>query len=165
MANNIEKFLGVYAAQLQELETAILEVLVETRLANAVGVQLDVIGKIVGVERSSSTDDRYRALINAQIATNLASGTVPELLEIVGLVVGESVELTLKQYFPAAFEIEVDAQTLPVGQGAVVAGVVKDAKAGGVNGLFRWYEVAPVFRLDGAGGSQLDGGFFLGTSL
>lgn len=165
MANNLEKLISVFAAQVQDLETAALEVLVETRLANAEGAQLDVIGTIVGRARSNTTDGRYRDLIRAQIRINLASGTIPEILAIVELVLGPGIDLELIEYFPAAFEIEADDQPLVSGQGEIIAGLVKSAKAGGVNGLFRWYVTDPVFRLDGADGSCFDGGYFFATSL
>jgi hypothetical protein len=165
MANNIEKLVGVFTEQIQQLETALLEVLIETRLANAIGAQLDVIGRIVGRERADEDDDRYRDLIAAQIALNRASGTIPEVLSIVSLIVGADVPLELTEYFPAAFEIEAMSGPLPAGQGATVASVVKQAKAGGVNGLFRYFETSPVFRLDGAGGSQFDGGYHMSTSI
>jgi hypothetical protein len=164
MANNFEKLIGVYARQIQELETAILQVLILTRLANAEGAQLDVIGRIVGRRRSNEDDDRYRDLLNAQILINLASGTIPEILAIVEIIVGPTIDLEFVQYFPAGFEIEADDQPLPAGQGQIVASLVKSAKLGGVKGLFRFYETEPVFRLDGAGGSQLDGGYHLCTS-
>jgi hypothetical protein len=164
MANNIEKLLGVYVAQVQDLETAIFEVLLLTRLANAVGVQLDTIGRIVGRLRTDEDDDRYRDVLFAQIKINLASGTIPEILAIVEIIVGPGIDLELTQYFPAGFEIEADDQPLPAGQGQIVATLVKSAKLGGVKGLFRFYETEPVFRLDGAGGSRLDGGYHLCTS-
>jgi hypothetical protein len=163
--NDTERLIDVYSQRIQEIETALLEVLTETRLANAVGAQLDVIGAIVGRDRSSDTDDRYRDLLAAQIAINLASGTISELLIIVELIVGPTIDLELVELFPAAFEIKAVNQTLPAGQGNIVASVVKQAKAGAVNGVFRWYETDPIFALDGAGGSQLDGGYFFSTSL
>jgi hypothetical protein len=164
-ANNLERLIDALSQQSQQLETALLEILVDTRLANAEGTQLDTIGAIVGRDRSSATDDRYRDLLTAQIAINLASGTIQEILTIVELIVGADVDLELVEYFPAAFEIEADDQPLPVGQGANVAALVKSAKAGGVKGYFKWYETDPVFKLDGADGSQLDGGYYLCTSL
>lgn len=163
MANDIEKLVGVYIRQLQDLETATLEVLLLTRLENAVGVQLDLIGRIVGKDRGPSDDDRYRDLLSAQIAINLASGTIPEILSIMELVL-PGVDLVLEESFPAAFELAA-AQALPGDQGETIAALLKTAKAAGVNGLFHWHKTDPVFKLDGADGSQLDGGYFLATSL
>ncbi len=161
--NNTEKMVDIFAQQIQELETAYLQILIETRLSNSVGAQLDVLGIIVGRLRGGSADDRYRDLIQAQILINLASGTIPQILEILELILPD-IDLELIRYFPAAFEVEADDQPLPAGQGEIVAGVVKSAKLGGVKGLFRYYETEPVFRLDGAGGSRLDGGYHLCTS-
>jgi hypothetical protein len=163
MANDLEKLLGAYVTQLQDLETATLEVLILTRLSDAVGVQLDIIGRIVGRERGSSDDDRYRDLLSAQIKLNLSSGTIQEILAIVELVIPDC-GLVLVESFPAAFELSA-LQVVSNGQGETIAGLIKTAKAAGVNGLFHWHETDPVFKLDGADGSQLDGGYFLATSL
>jgi hypothetical protein len=163
-SNNIEKLSDVVSQQVQELETALLEVLVDTRLDEAEGDQLDVIGVIVGRDRGASTDARYRDLLAAQIRLNYSSGTIPDVLTIVSLIVGSTVDLELVEYFPAAFEVKAVGVAMATGQGTVIAGVVQSAKAGGVNGRFRYYETEPVFRLDGAGGSQLDGGYHLCTS-
>lgn len=163
--NNTEKLVDVFSQQIQRVETVLFQVLIETRLANAAGVQLDTSGAIVGRRRADESDDRYRDLIAAQIALNLASGTIPEILAVISLVIGQDVALEFKEYFPAAFELEAMAGPLPTGQGATVAGVVKQAKAGGVKGLFQYFETSPVFALDGAGGSQFDGGYFFCTSI
>jgi hypothetical protein len=163
-SNTIEKLVDVFSTQIQELETANLEVLIDTRLANAEGDQLDVIGVIVGKDRGGAVDDRYRDLLQAQILLNLGSGTIPQIIEILELVL-PGIDLELIRYFPAAFEIEADDQPLPAGQGPVIVTIVKSAKLGGVHGLFKWYETDPVFRLDGADNSQFDGGYFFATSL
>ncbi len=163
-ANNMEKMVDISSQQIQELETASLQVLIDTRLANAEGDQLDVLGVIVGRERGSSDDDQYRDLIAAQILINLSSGTIPQIVAILELVL-PGVDFEFTSYFPAAFEVKVSDQALPAGQGEIVAEVVKSAKLGGVNGLFRWYVTEPVFRFDGANNSQFDGGYFFATSL
>jgi hypothetical protein len=164
-ANNTEKLIDVFAQQIQELETAQLEILTDTRLANAEGDQLDITGAIVGRDRGGSTDARYYDLIRAQALLNRYSGTIPQIIEILETVLGSSISFEFTSYFPAAFEIDATAQALQSGQGATIVSIVKSAKLGGVNGLFKYHETDPVFKLDGADGSQFDGGFHMCTSL
>lgn len=130
MANNIEKLLGVYATQIQELETALLEVLTETRLENAVGVQLDVIGRIVGVERGSLSDADYRSRLLVRIQVNRASGTIPEILAVVEGMLGTDQQIMLTEYFPASQIIRI-ADELLIGI-SVLGAEVERTRAGGV---------------------------------
>jgi hypothetical protein len=165
MANNFEKLIEVYANQIQDLETVFLDLMTETRIDSAEGVQLDRIGKIIGLERGGASDELYRDLLSAQIAVNLASGTIPEILTILNLILGDEVDLVLREYFPAGFEVEAVQQPITSDQATSAVAAVKTSKAGGVKGLFRYYLTEPVFRLDGSGGSQFDGGYYFSTSL
>lgn len=163
--NNIEKLIDVFAQQIQDLETVYFELLLNRLLDTAVGAQLDVIGRIVGLARSAFTDDEYRDRLRGQILLNLASGELPKILEMVEIIVGDAVPLNFVEEFPAAFEIRSSTVPLPAGQGVTVAALVKDAKGGGIKGLFRFFETSPVFRFDGADGTKFDGGSFFATSL
>ena len=164
MANPQEKLLATYAAEIQEFETAAFQVLLDRWLETAVGVQLDGLGSIVGKARAGSDDDTYRLLLRAQVLLNRSSGTVPEILEILELVIpGFTIEL--QQHFPAGFQVIVDQAPLPADDGPVVAFVVGQARAAGVRGLFQYFETAPVYRFDGAGGSVMDGGYFYSTTI
>lgn len=163
--NNIEKLIDVFAQQIQDLEAVFFELLLNRLLDAAVGVQLDVIGRIVGLARSAFTDDEYRDRLRGQIILNLSSGELPQILAMVEIIVGDSVPLTFVEEFPAAFEIESNEVPLPAGQGVIVAALVKSAKGGGIKGLFQFFETVPLFKFDGADGTNFDGGSFFGTSL
>ncbi len=130
MANDIEKLIGVFTDQLQEIETALLEVLIETRLANAVGAQLDVIGVIVKLKRNDLSDSDYRDRLYVRILINKSSGTIPEILEVIEGILRTDQQVTLTEYFPAAMVIRFDG-TLLVDSDVLVADV-KETRAGGV---------------------------------
>lgn len=159
----LEKLLYCWVEEAQELDAAAFEVLTETTLDTAVGAQLDGLGQIIGIERRGASDDRYRCCLKAQISINLASGTIPEILHIVGLVVGPDIQLTLTEGPVLEFYLRADG-TLPIGLGPEVADIVFRIKAVSVHGVFSWSQKAPVFALDGAGGSKLDGGYYLRTA-
>lgn len=49
--NGIQRFLGAFVEQTQSLNDVELTVLMDRALENAIGVQLDIIGRIVGIDR------------------------------------------------------------------------------------------------------------------
>ena len=77
-AEKLKAYLAAFAKQAQEIEDAIMQLLNERHLDVAEGVQLDIIGKIVGLERevlgtvlSTLTDADYRRFLKSKIlATN-----------------------------------------------------------------------------------------------
>ncbi len=164
MANNIEKLLETYVAEVQEFETAAFEVLTQRWLDTAVGVQLDGLGKIVGKEREGADDDTYRRLLRAQILINLSGASVQEIVSILELVIAGAV-IELKQEFPAGFTVVVDQAPIPTSTAITAAEVINQARAGGVRGLLQYYVTDPVFRFDGAGGSKFDGGYYFSTTI
>ncbi len=130
-ANNMEKMVDIFSQQIQELETVALEVLIDTRIANAEGNQLDVIGAIVGLGRSDLSDTDYRSRLLVKILVNQASGTIPEILAIIEILIGNDQLITVSEHFPAAMIIRIDdALVVPI---AVLAASVTGARSGGVN--------------------------------
>lgn len=86
-----------YAEQIQHLEDAAFEVMLERSLDNAVGIQLVILAKIVGAPVTTSVDDELRIIIRTQIAINLSDGTPEDLINILRLVLllsGETFHIT-----------------------------------------------------------------------
>lgn len=164
MSSDLEKVLEVYLNQIQELEDAAFQVLLDTILDDAVGEQLDGIGRIVGRAREGFSDDRYRDRLRSQIILNLSSGTIPQILDIVALLVGTGVRLEMQEFFPAGFHL-LAIEILPTDLGFGIAPIVQTAKLGGVRAVFIFHQTDPPFAFDGAGGSKFDGGSFFGTGL
>lgn len=75
-----------YAEQIQDLEDAAFEVMLERVLANAVGAQLVIIANIVGASITTADDDQLRIIIQTQIAINLSDGTPEDLINILRLI-------------------------------------------------------------------------------
>jgi hypothetical protein len=137
--NNTELLVDVFAQQTQQIETALLEVLVDTRLENAEGVQLDVIGVIVGLERGALSDDDYRARLLVRIQVNQSSGTIPEVLSVVENMLATDQQITLTEYLIASFVIRID-DALPI-SGGVLAAEVQKARAAGVKTQIEYTDI------------------------
>jgi hypothetical protein len=105
---DLESLLRTYLAQLQDVEDALFEIILERVLDNAVGVQLDTLGEIVGQSRGALTDPRYRIAIKARIAINLSHSTSPDVIRVLLLLLEEFGEaFRLRDEPPAQLRVEV----------------------------------------------------------
>lgn len=167
MSNDFELLVRSYADEVQALDAAATDLLALTSLDNAIGVQLDGIGQIVGLARAGLSDSQYRLLLRAQIRINTSGGTIEQLNEIARLASGTTATtpvFTLTESFPADFIIEFST-TLAPGVGSIIAEAVYQGKAAGVHGQTSYWEQVPVFAFDGAVGASFDGPSKLKTSI
>lgn len=66
----------------QPLESLAFDVYAGMRIDTAAGVQLDMLGRIVGEERSGKSDAAYRPFVRAKILVNRCHGTCENLYAI-----------------------------------------------------------------------------------
>lgn len=95
----VEAMLSALTGNVQEVETALWQLLTERAVDVAIGVHLDTIGQIVGQQREARSDEDYRRFIQARIAANRSRGTIPDVLRIANLVLND----------PAAY-LQIDNQ-------------------------------------------------------
>lgn len=79
-------WLKSYTSESQLIEDGLWEIILERLLINAVGVQLDMLGKIVGEPRFTTDDDEYRIAIYARIAINVSNGLWEDVYQVARLV-------------------------------------------------------------------------------
>ncbi|KKK91869.1 hypothetical protein LCGC14_2708620 [marine sediment metagenome] len=138
----IAAFISAFVDQSQDVEDGSFEVLLDTIIETAVGVQLDGIGVIVGRARGGLTDDLYRVRLQAQILLNKSSGTLDEILTIVALLEAAPI-VDVSEQFPAGFVIEIiDIQ----GDPAQLAAIIAEARSAAVNGHLH-YSLSPAAEL------------------
>jgi hypothetical protein len=132
----IAAFLTALGAQLQELESAYWTILLKMYLDAAEGVNLDVLGRIVGETRVGREDDDYRIAIRARIKMNQCSGTIPQLLEILNILYPRGL-FVFEERPPASFRIFLNGlnPTYPIVE--YFDRVIRECKAGGVG--FGWH--------------------------
>jgi len=129
LANRIEQFknkedfassISIYVKQVQDLEDALFQVLLDTTLDLSIGQQLDNLGEIVGEKRLSRTDEAYRQALRVRILINKSSGTIEQILEIAQSFTQSSGVIEIKEFFPASLiiqvvdKLEVDALRLAI---------------------------------------------------
>ena len=153
---NVEKFIAALVAGLQDIEDAMLAILAQRLIDNAIGAQLDLIGRVVGQKRLGLSDADYRRYLRARISVNRSSGTMPEIIAIARLVLGDlEGSIVIRTVYNATFILEVqDRPTTDAEASALVALVSAAAKAAGVRCYVAWSAVplSQTFRLDSGPG-------------
>ena len=141
---NIEALLTAFLDEVQAIETALVDCLLLRTITDAEGEQLDLIGRVIGLERNGLDDEKYRLNLIARVAINIGSGTPEELLRLASLLTyGE--ECRVVERAPAGVAIICDAR---VDEGDTVATMLHQAKPAGVRSVFEWHETDPVFKFD-----------------
>jgi len=80
---NIEKLFTLFLSEVQKIEDTLLDILDIKDIDTAVGVQLDNIGMIIGVERLGKGDDEYREEIRFKISISTSNGTYQTIYDII----------------------------------------------------------------------------------
>lgn len=147
----IEILVRAHMAQIQELEVVFFDLLVKRALDTAVGVQLDVIGRIVGQSRGTFDEDTYRTFLQGRILVNRSSGTVDQMIELVNTLLPAGASMVVREYYPAAFEIEVIG-AVPDWFGNALAAITLEAKGVGITPHVRWFNGVEPFRFAAVAG-------------
>jgi hypothetical protein len=128
---NLDAWMEIYLGQVQEIEDVLWQLLgIPTDILAQEGVQLDLIGKIVGQPREGRADATYVRWLLARLAVNRASGLPDELLTVLGLVAPDN-DHEYEEFYPAAFVLRL--REAFAGDAASIAALLSEVRAGGVN--------------------------------
>lgn len=139
----IKKFIrGVLTAGAQPLEDTFQNLIVNRRVDNAVGAQLDLLGKLVTQPRNGNDDETYRRHIKARIATNASDGIRRELINITKLVLGDDVEgayIHVHNTGVAAIHIGIEDIVIDADLAAIIMSFLRDAASAGVRIILEYW--------------------------
>ncbi len=158
-SNNYRAFLDVLVAPYQDIEDLLISMLDGHSIDTAIGVQLDVIGRILDSARTSAgqPDEDYRTQLYGRAAELSKAGEVETLIST-WLGIWEPIRVLYDEFQPAAFELIAELAVDPgdPDQDAAAVAAIARAKAGGVRPilaigvpiLFLWGDSADA---DGSG--------------
>jgi hypothetical protein len=133
-----EGLIAAFAAEVQELEDAFMQLQALRGLSTAAGAQLDVLGSIVGQPRGPLDDAAYRLYIAARILLNNSSGTIPELARIFETL-NPGATVQVDEHYPAAIVVRIG--TVGVGDSApLMLAFLRKGKGGGVSARLEYQE-------------------------
>lgn len=105
-ATNLQGIITAIVKPLNDLEAGIQEMDTLRYLPDAVGAQLDLIGRIVGIEREpGQSDGDYLLRIYAQIKINTSEGQPEQAIQVFQLFTGAA-QVRLFEMFPARVQIQ-----------------------------------------------------------
>lgn len=125
----LEALLASWLVAVQEVEDAIIDVMVSRLIDSAVNEQLRMIGRIVGQANEDSwDDDTYRIFIKGRIRANKSNGHGDDVIAVLRLV--EATTFTLREYYPAT--MFADYVTTTVSPAAILIKLARRAKSSAV---------------------------------
>jgi hypothetical protein len=135
---NFAGVIGPIVDQVQELETVFMDLLTGRYLDNAVGVQLDGLGAIVGEPRADKADDDYRIAIQGRILSNRLHSRIEDLLGLFSfLLPSGAAGWHLREGKEAAFTLSMlEASTAT--QAAALNQILQRAKGAGIRASLIW---------------------------
>lgn len=143
----------------QAVDEATVAVIDARTLDGATGVQLDLIGTVVGQPRNGLSDDAdYRLRLRARIAINRSGGTAEDILSAVDLLITSSQTLELREEFPAALTLFV--LSAAVSNPDEINLALQNLKSSGVSARLQYANdtAANTFTLDGTSAQGMDNG-------
>lgn len=139
-ATNLQAFIDVLVTPVQDVERLFNELLNEVSIETAVGVQLDVIGIILDLERASATepDEEYRNRLLGQSASLSQSGE-PEAVIAAWSLIWIAVSVLLVEFQPATLELTafVESDVEDDGLDAAAIDAMEKVIAGGVGTILQ----------------------------
>lgn len=147
---NLQNLLTAVIKPIQDIENALSDMNSLRYLALAQGVQLDVIGVIVGLPRPGGmSDDQYRLELQGQIQINISEGQPEKIIQAYLLFTG-SPEVIISEFHNASFILA--SSWSPADQAAVDQMILTIKKASPVgvriDGLIT-YDETMAFSYDG----------------
>lgn len=130
-------WLGAYIGQVQDLEDALWQLYTMRGVDTAEGVQLDVLGVIVGQPRLGLDDEDYRTRIKVRIRLNRASGIADDIYAVFGLMLGNQIgAVDLQEVYPAGLIVQMNeyVATSP----SVLADILREARGAGIDTSLVW---------------------------
>ena len=134
---NLDALTRIYLRQIQDVEDVLFEIMLERDLDNAVGVQLTILGNIVGQPRTTLDDNRFRTAIRARIAINLSDSTAEDIIGIANLILVDGESYFLRDEPPAQLRVTV-LDPLTSSDADLMRDLLELADAAGVRLLFQF---------------------------
>jgi hypothetical protein len=124
----VASVLRAICEQFQEIEDMFWDVMTLRTVDVATGAQLKTLGLLVGEPDLGYAEEDYRALIKARIRINRSSGRANDLIEVLGILGTETVEVQ-DAATPARAQVTLDVGGLGV---AIAHKMTRETRAAGV---------------------------------
>ena len=137
--------------QNNDIEEMFFDLLTKRSIDNATGINLDIIGKIIGLSRySGQTDTSYRLDLKAWVKYLFSQGEINTLTFVLQNLT-DSVNVILEEYFPGAVIMFFDGTILNADN---LHNIMDNTAAGGIRLDLIWFD-SDRFRYDSGPGFDI----------
>jgi hypothetical protein len=163
---NLTAAITAIANSVQDLENALYALLTQRLLDQAVGAQLDNLGRIVGQSRNNSTDSDYLLQLKARILLNRSSSTPNEILAIFKILCDPASVFRYVEQFPAGFNLRLSAVPITSAFASTLRAFLQAARGAGIRTILEWREWpdSQTFVFDGTTAQGFNNGHFSGAA-
>lgn len=117
----------------------------------AVGVQLDGLGDILGIDRGGLNDEDYRARLKIKIVQNLSNGEPDRLITVYAFLTGAT-QIQYAEHYPAGVALMANAPVPPGQETLIYREIQKIAPAGVRVDYIGEYDPDDAFAFEGTTG-------------
>lgn len=103
--------LDVQLKKINEIDTALQDILTKTSIFSATGLTLDVLGAIIDEYRGGLSDNMFRQLILSRLSNNVSNGTPQDITSAVKSFTNAS-SCRYWPYFPANYVLETNGLSI-----------------------------------------------------
>ena len=145
-----QQWAALLGRQFDDLETAFQSLLTMTSIDSSEGVQLDIIGRIVGQPRGGQVDATYRRMLRAQVLALKSEGTVAHLVAVLRAFLGSTASLIYSPSYPAGYVLTISLPLLTTALATLAVGFLRTATTTAVYGnlLYQTEADATTFFFD-----------------
>lgn len=115
---SIEGVIDAFISEVQVLEDTFNDLCNDRAIESAIGLQLDLLGDIVGQARNGDDDETYRLRIKIRIIQNLSEGEPERVIQVYKFLLNAST-VFYGELHPASVFL-IGAGSIPLGQEALV---------------------------------------------
>lgn len=149
----------IFGPQAQDLEDAGQSLFSIVSIDDSEGVNLDVLGRIIGQPRTVDSDVTYRTYLKARVLTNKSDGAPEAIYKVLRALLGDDIGLVYVGGGPKQFVIRV-VSPITAEQARSAVDFLGDAKEAGARGILEWQEseTDALFMFDGTAAQGFDAG-------
>lgn len=110
----IEFVVSSLTEEVQNIENMLFDLLNNRSINTAIGIQLDRLGTILGIEREGLSDEDYRARLKIKVVQNVSSGEPDRLISVYAFLINAT-QVQFQEHYPAGCAL-MGRGVIPSGQ-------------------------------------------------
>lgn len=147
----IRALVSAHSEQIQVLEDVFQSLNNFRDIENAIGIQLDRLGDILGIDREGLNDDDYRTRLKVKVIQNISNGEPDRLINVYSFLLGAT-QVQYQEHYPAGVALMANADVISGQESLIYREIQKISPAGVRVDYIGSYDADDAFAFDGSNG-------------